>query len=67
MALAPHGFQILTKPHGHGDIHALLYQYGVARKWADMGKEWMFFMQDTNALALKTIPSVLGVSKKFGY
>ena len=29
-----------------------------------MGKEWMVFIQDTNALALKAIPSVLGVSKK---
>jgi UDP-sugar pyrophosphorylase len=29
-----------------------------------MGKEWMIFIQDTNALALKCIPSVLGVSKK---
>ena len=23
-------FKIITKPHGHGDIHTLLYQYGVA-------------------------------------
>jgi UDP-sugar pyrophosphorylase len=29
-----------------------------------MGKEWMIFIQDTNALALKCIPSVLGVSNK---
>jgi UDP-sugar pyrophosphorylase len=26
-------FKIITKPHGHGDIHSLLYQQGVAQKW----------------------------------
>lgn len=55
--------KVITKPHGHGDIHNLLYDSGVAKKWMEMGKEWMVFIQDTNALALKTIPSVLGVSR----
>lgn len=65
MALAENGeFKINTKPHGHGDIHTLLYQFGVAKKWLDAGKEWMLFFQDTNALALRTVPSALGVSKK---
>lgn len=22
-----------TKPHGHGDVHTLLYQSGLAKKW----------------------------------
>jgi UDP-sugar pyrophosphorylase len=56
--------KIITKPHGHGDIHTLLYQNGVAQRWLKSGKEWMIFFQDTNALALKTLPSVLGVSRK---
>lgn len=56
--------KVITKPHGHGDIHNLLYDSGVAKKWRDMGKEWMIFIQDTNALALKAIPSIIGVSKK---
>jgi len=56
--------KIITKPHGHGDIHNLLYDSGVAKKWRDMGKEWMIFIQDTNALALKAVPSIIGVSKK---
>ena len=64
IALDDKEFKIITKPHGHGDIHTLLYQNGVAQKWLKMGKEWMLFFQDTNALAMKTIPSVLGVSKK---
>ena len=59
--------KIVTKPHGHGDIHTLLYQSGVAKKWLDAGKDWMIFIQDTNALALKVIPSVLGVSRKFNF
>ena len=54
---------IQEKPHGHGDIHSLLYESGIAAKWRDLGKQWMMFIQDTNALALKTVPSVLGVSK----
>ena len=30
MALSESGeFKINTKPHGHGDIHSLLYQHGV--------------------------------------
>ena len=55
---------IQTKPHGHGDVHNLLYQSGVAKKWKSLGKEWMVFIQDTNALAIKTIPSILGVSRQ---
>lgn len=31
MGLSENGeFKIITKPHGHGDIHTLLYQFGVA-------------------------------------
>ena len=56
--------EIDTKPHGHGDIHNLLFDSGVAVKWRDLGKDWMILIQDTNALALKSLPSVLGVSKK---
>ena len=26
---------VITKPHGHGDIHNLLFDSGVAKKWAD--------------------------------
>jgi UDP-sugar pyrophosphorylase len=30
IALADDKFKIITKPHGHGDIHTLLYQHKVA-------------------------------------
>lgn len=57
-------FNLITKPHGHGDVHNLMYHSGVIQKWNKMGKEWMIYFQDTNCLALRTIPSVLGVSRK---
>jgi UDP-sugar pyrophosphorylase len=25
--------KVSTKPHGHGDIHALMYRDGIIRKW----------------------------------
>jgi len=64
IAIDTEQMKVITKPHGHGDIHNLLFDSGVAKKWLDMGKEWMVFIQDTNALALKAIPSILGVSRK---
>lgn len=36
--------KIITKPHGHGDIHSLLFTSGVAKQWLDLGKEWMVFI-----------------------
>ena len=37
---------IITKPHGHGDIHELLYTSGVAKKWLEeKGITWMCFFQ----------------------
>ena len=38
-------YKILTKPHGHGDIHALLHSDQVAKKWDEKGIEWMAFFQ----------------------
>jgi len=55
-------YKIMTKPHGHGDIHALLYTHDVAKKWASNGIKWMTFFQDTNGLAFHTLPLKLGVS-----
>ena len=64
IAVDAEAFKVITKPHGHGDIHNLLFDSGVAKKWRDLGKDWMVFIQDTNALALKAIPSILGVSRE---
>jgi len=36
---------VSTKPHGHGDVHALLYSHGVAKKWVNNGIGWIAFFQ----------------------
>lgn len=53
---------IQTKPHGHGDVHALLYSSGLLKEWHDAGLKWVLFFQDTNGLLFKAIPASLGVS-----
>ncbi len=50
------------KPHGHGDVHKLIYGSGLANEWKKNGFKWVTFFQDTNALAFKAIPSAIGVS-----
>jgi UDP-sugar pyrophosphorylase len=47
-------FLIETKPHGHGDVHLLLHQSGLASKWAAGGVKWVLFFQDTNGLGSHT-------------
>ena len=32
---------IEVKPHGHGDIHKILYETGTAKIWRDLGKKWL--------------------------
>jgi len=59
-------YKIQAKPHGHGDIHALMYTHGVAEKWANQGIRWAVFCQDTNGLAFHTLPLALGVSQSNG-
>jgi len=51
---------ILCKPHGHGDVHSLLAQSGLPKKWLDRGLKRVFFFQDTNAFALRTLLPALG-------
>nr|XP_043638387.1 UDP-sugar pyrophosphorylase-like [Erigeron canadensis] len=60
-------YKIQTKPHGHGDVHSLLYSSGLLREWKDAGLRWVTFFQDTNGLLFKVIPAALGVSATKGY
>jgi len=60
-------FAIQTKPHGHGDVHALLHSSGTAAAWLAAGRRWVVFFQDTNALVFKAIPAALGVSQRGGF
>ncbi|KAL4301149.1 hypothetical protein HN51_052562 [Arachis hypogaea] len=63
LALDPQNkYQIQTKPHGHGDVHSLLYSSGILKVWNEAGLKWVLFFQDTNGLLFKAIPSALGVS-----
>ncbi|KAK9748891.1 hypothetical protein RND81_02G088400 [Saponaria officinalis] len=55
-------YKIQTKPHGHGDVHSLLYSSGLLSKWHGAGVKWVLFFQDTNGLLFKAIPASLGVS-----
>ena len=67
LALEKDKFLLLTKPHGHGDIHYLLFQSGLAQKWLDEGKKYMIQFMDTNALAFNCVLSTIGVSVKYKY
>ncbi|KAJ8600142.1 hypothetical protein CTAYLR_008264 [Chrysophaeum taylorii] len=52
---------LITKPHGHGDVHALLHASGLAKRWART-KRWVVFFQDTNAPIMLALRGCLGVS-----
>ncbi|RNF12841.1 UDP-sugar pyrophosphorylase [Trypanosoma conorhini] len=63
--------KLLRKPHGHGDVHSLLYgavDHASGRRllelWQSQGYSYVVFMQDTNAIATMTIPVSLGMSAK---
>jgi UDP-sugar pyrophosphorylase len=59
--------ELSGKPHGHGDVHILLFQHGIAQKWLKDGKKWVMFIQDTNPFPFKAFASALGVSKRYHY
>lgn len=56
-----------TKPHGHGDVHHLLYREGFIDKWEKEGRKHVIFLQDTNALVINSILPTLGVSIAKGF
>ena len=65
LALSPSDrFCVLTKPHGHGDVHALLHASGLARRLLGEGFTHLAFLQDTNALVFNGLIASLGVSVK---
>ncbi len=57
-------FEIQTKPHGHGDVHALMHSTGTALRWAELGLDFVVFFQDTNALVFHAIPPSLAVARE---
>lgn len=58
------GDAIECKPHGHGDVHFLLHQAGLPQRWADAGKKWLVFFQDTNAHVFRGLPAAIAVSAR---
>ncbi|CRH00490.1 UTP--glucose-1-phosphate uridylyltransferase, putative [Plasmodium relictum] len=55
-------FKFSKKPHGHGDIHSLIKQYNILDDLIEKGYKYLYFFQDTNALAIKVLFVCLGVS-----
>ena len=60
-------WNVQTKPHGHGDVHHLLYREGLVDKWEKEGKSHVVFLQDTNALVINSVIPTLGVSIAKGF
>ena len=59
-------YRLLTKPHGHGDLHALLHASGLAAKWLREGRRWLFLFQDSSTLYFSTYLATLGVAAERG-
>lgn len=55
-------YKLILKPHGHGDIHMLLYTSGLAAELRKQGIEHLLFIQDTNGQVFNAVPAALGVS-----
>ncbi len=60
-------YELILKPHGHGDIHMLLHTSGVAAKLKADGIEHLMFIQDTNGPSFNTLPAAIGVSVENEY
>jgi UDP-sugar pyrophosphorylase len=58
---------VQTKPHGHGDVHQLLFKEGLVDTWEKQGKTHVIFLQDTNALVINSVVPTLGVSVTKGF
>ncbi|KMZ80198.1 hypothetical protein PVIIG_01978 [Plasmodium vivax India VII] len=55
-------FTLSRKPHGHGDIHSLIRKQINLDAFIEGGYNYLYFFQDTNALAMKVLFLCLGVS-----
>jgi len=63
IAYDDHG-QAIRKPHGHGDIHSLIYKERLTERWLENGLEFALFFQDTNPMCFRTLPVALRVSQE---
>ena len=60
-------YELILKPHGHGDIHMLLHTSGLAARLEQDGIEHLLFIQDTNGQVFNAMPAALGVSAEKGF
>ena len=60
-------YELVMKPHGHGDIHMLMHTSGMAKMLAASGVRYLLFIQDTNGQALNAAIAAIGVSELEGY
>ena len=60
-------YELIMKPHGHGDIHMLLHTTGTAKRLAVAGIQHLLFIQDTNGQAFNAALAAIGVSELRGY
>lgn len=60
-------YELIMKPHGHGDIHMLLHTSGTAKKLAAEGVQYLLFIQDTNGQVFNAALAAIGVSEQKGY
>lgn len=60
-------YQLVLKPHGHGDIHMLLHTSGLAAQLVAQGIEQFAFIQDTNGQAFNALPAAIGASVEKGF
>lgn len=62
-------YELYEKPHGHGDVHSLLYHSGLVRNiwFKTLGIKWMVFFQDTNGVIFRSFGAALGVSKQCNF
>lgn len=55
-------YKLLSKPHGHGDVHMMMHKHGVAKRWLESGITHSLFIQDTNGQVFRAALAGLGVS-----
>lgn len=56
---------IVTKPHGHGDVHSLLFSTGIVDNLVrTQGVEYFVLLQDTNPLTYRSVLCALGESSR---
>jgi UDP-sugar pyrophosphorylase len=60
-------YKLILKPHGHGDIHMLLYTSGLAAQLVKAGCEYFVLIQDTNGQVFNALPAAVGVSVEKGF